>query len=130
MNCTAHNNGGDGFDVTAATTGSRLQSCVATNNTGWGFNTHTSAVLENCASYNNTSGRNSAASVDDQQVIVTADPWLNAASDDYRPNATASAGTLLRNTASGVIGQTNGRNIGAVQHAWSGSSGARLFTGM
>lgn len=130
VNCTSNNNGGDGFDVTAAITGCRLQSCVATNNAAWGFNTHASSLLENCASYNNTSGRtSSASSIDDQQVIVTVDPWTNAASDDYRPNATASGGALLRNAASGVIGQTNGRDIGAVQSIPSGG-GSGAFTGI
>lgn len=119
--CTAEGNGGDGFDNTTSGNQSRFLWCVATNNGGYGFRTGTYSMLEECADYNNTSGRTNGSlyMFDNNPINLTGDPWEDASSDDYRPNNTAGAGAALRNIAGdvgGSDGQTDNRDIGAVQH--------------
>lgn len=119
-NCTADGNAGDGFDMAAGS--GYAVACVSANNGGYGFNTATQVILENCASYNNTSGRVNAAVLDEGSIVLSADPWVNGASDDYRPNNTAGGGAAIRGVASGIAGQTNNRDVGAVQHSDPSSS--------
>lgn len=112
--CTAEGNASDGFNL--STTQSAFY-CAATNNGGYGYNTVAAAYLKGCASYNNTSGRTNTACFDVGAITLSGDPWTDAANDDLRPNNTAGAGALLRNAGGGVYGQTDNRDVGAVQHA-------------
>ena len=118
--CTADGNTGDGFDLSASVV-NFLIGCASTNNGAYGYNTSSTAraqYLNYCASYLNTTARAPAnTQIDENQIILSGDPWTNAASDDYRPNNTAGAGASLRGiTAVGVYGQTDNRDVGAVQH--------------
>ena len=98
-----------------------LIDCVATNNGGRGIDINASfTAVIGCATFNNTSGAiNAAANGQTNQIgniTLSGDPWVAAATDDYRPNAVAGAGALLRVAGLGVVGQTDSRDIGAVQH--------------
>lgn len=120
VGCTSEGNGGDGFDIgTTATRGMHLIGCVATNNTGYGYNSGVFNFLDYCAWLTGvgTARTNTAPGSDTNQITLTGDPWTNAASDDLRPDNTAAEGSALRNIANvGVFGQTDNRDIGAVQH--------------
>jgi hypothetical protein len=45
-----------------------------------------------------------------------ADPYVNQAGGDFRPNANSPGGAQLRAAGIGVYGQTDSEDIGAVQH--------------
>jgi len=45
---------------------------------------------------NNTSGETSGIANGDNDLTLTADPFVNAAADDYNINDTAGGGTVLR----------------------------------
>ena len=75
----------------------------------------------NCATYNNTSGAfSNAANRAVGSVILTADPFVNAAGGDFALNTTAGGGAACRNVGfPGVFpgGLTTGyADIGAAQH--------------
>lgn len=126
INCTAHGNISDGFDF--QTYGMQVAiNCLATNNGGWGFNlSFRDTFLVNCAGRNNTSGNVDTAVtpfVNQGFIALTADPYQNAASADFRLNNTAGGGAALRGSGIGVTGQTDSQDIGAVQTASGGGSG-------
>lgn len=50
-------------------------------------------------------------------ITLTGDPYTAEASDDLSPNSTSGAGASLRNAGLDVFGQTDNRDVGAVQHA-------------
>ena len=126
--CTSDGNSGDGFKLTTLT----MIDCCSTNNGGYGYNTTAGTCLVNCASKSNTSGRSSMTPLQDQfPILLTADPYVSVGSD-FRPNATAGGGALLRAAGFGVAGQTNNRDVGSVQHsdaAGGGIMSARGFNG-
>ena len=94
LGCTSSLNGGDGFHVN--TTYARNYSavdCVATGNTGYGFDSSFSGdnfVLYNCAGWSNTSGNvNSNILANFGFVTLTADPFVAASSGNFAPNSTS-----------------------------------------
>lgn len=97
-----------------------LQNCIAVNNTGYGFRFESSnhVRLHNCAYYNNSSGNVSlgTAAVEIGGVLLTGDPFVNAAAGDFRLDRTASEGLACRAAGIGPYGQTSYPDIGAVQH--------------
>jgi hypothetical protein len=119
--CTADSNTTTGFVVGAITT---IVDCIASNQSGAGgigFNVGTNiATLKNCASYNNLTEINGTAILNEGMILSAAftggQPYTTAGSD-FRPNATANSGALLRNTGIGVFGQTDNVDRGAVQHS-------------
>jgi hypothetical protein len=122
-NCTSDGNGGDGFDFTGG--GVSLFNCIATNNTGMGFNGAVNITsLFRCASKTNTGGRTDISSkYDFSPILLTVDPYTDAASDDYSLNNTAGGGADLRAAGFPVFGQTDYADIGALQHADPAASG-------
>lgn len=59
-------------------------------------------------------------------ITVTSDPYTNEATDDLSPNNVADGGALLRNAGIDAFGQTDNRDVGAVQHADPVVSGATI----
>jgi hypothetical protein len=114
--CTMDGNAGDGID----TGGSRctIINCVATNNAR-AFNASSANQMKllGCADYNNTTRLNSAVLVDRVPIALTADPYVSRLGLDFRPNATAGGGLSIRANDFGFVGQTNNRDVGAVQHS-------------
>ena len=133
--CVAHDNAGDGFKVV---NGSVAMGCVATLNGGYGFNTSDAAQLLGCAGPGsgstgiaNTSGNlNATPQVNHGWIDLTVDPFVDSSNGDFRPNHLAGGGALLRAAGYGVAGQTDARDVGAVQHAdpWQRWPRMRLAT--
>lgn len=116
-NCTADSNTQYGFNLGAADV--VCTNCLATNHSGGGdagfFESGTtSAVLVNCAGYNNTSNKSGTFFRDIGFVSVTVDPYINQAGADFRPNRRSGGGLLLMKSGVGVYGQTDYKPIGAL----------------
>src|SRR3972149_5828939 len=125
LNCTADGCGGDGFDLVDSTSGFVLN-CLATNNTGYGYRAYGAGSLINCADYNNTAGRSTGTTKQNvNPITLTADPYVNRAGGDFRPNSTVGGGAELRGAGVGTWGQTDNKDIGAVQHTDPAGGGAR-----
>jgi hypothetical protein len=108
---------GPGFSASGA---SHFVDCIATNNSTYGYlNT---GVMINCASFGNTTARSSGTVLDISPVLLGGDPYVGLAADDFRPNDTH--GSVLRDAGVGVWGQTDGKDIGAVEYPISASGGA------
>jgi len=107
---------------------------LAVNNGGYGFQTSLSevGVLVNCAGFNNTSGNVYGAPILNEGFLdLSADPFMDAAGHDYRPNNIAGGGAALRAAGVGVASQTNNEDIGAVQHTDpAGGGGLLIHPGM
>jgi hypothetical protein len=106
--CISYNNGGDGFSNTYDIM--HLVGCVAVGNTSYGFsigNTNAAPVLLHCADYNNSS-RSLSANVtrDINPINLTADPFVDAANDDFTLNTASGGGAVLRSN-SFTIGSTS-----------------------
>lgn len=103
-----------GFSISFA---ANLVACLATNCATRGFSSsdylHT---LLNCAQYN-SGAMSGTALLNDGFVTVTADPYVNRAGGDYRPNTSANGGALLKAAGIGAYGQTDNVDIGAAQSA-------------
>lgn len=90
----------------------------------------TGVSMSDIAFYNNT---NNYSDMGDNEVsnpiLCTADPYIDSANGDFRPNDTASGGALLRGAAEFGAGEvTNNQDVGALQHAdpaGGSASGAR-----
>lgn len=59
---------------------------------------------------------------------LSASPFVDAAGGDFRPNNVAGGGAELRGAAFGVSGQTDSKDIGAVQHADTPSTTTNIIT--
>lgn len=114
IDCMANGtSAGSGFVLSSE---SVFLNCLSTNNSAYGFSVSGSGVMKNCGSYNNTSGRvQSAVIYDVDGITLTADPYVNLAGEDFRPNTTAGGGALLRAAGIGVYSQIDNSDVGAVQ---------------
>lgn len=128
-NCVADDCDGNGFSLAPF---SSAVNCIASNCLGVGkagFDVGVAGqLLQNCASYNNTVDISGTPDVNIGFVpnaSFSGSPWTGAG--DYRPNATAGAGALLRAAGIGVYGQIDSRDIGAVQHG--GTTRPRIYVG-
>lgn len=147
--CIAKSSGNDGFLLVAATNNtaycvadgstrygfnivgnSSITECVAINHSGAGdrgFSMNGRSGIIHCAGYNNATNYTGGTFVIvDNFITLSADPFIDAANGDYRPNNTAGGGALLRGTGIGVFGQTDNMDLSAVQAASGSSSGSRL----
>lgn len=103
--------------------GGAFLDCLAVNSTGYGFRSDAYATVAGCYGYNNTSG-NQTGTFWGSIKALSGDPFVDAANGDFRLNDTAGAGAVLRRSGFGVYGQTDNKDIGAVQH---GDLAARRF---
>lgn len=132
INCVAYANGRDGFRAVASFT-ITFQNCIAETNAGFGYIIASGAVntvLNNCASFNNTSGATSGTFTATVSFVTgTGSFFTNAAGQDFSLNNTAGAGALARATGyPGVlpVGGTGFSDIGALQHADPAGSGGGI----
>lgn len=108
--CTAYNSGRHGFFLMdVAHSFVPLADCIAVGSGGYGYQADAATVavlLQRCASYNNTSGRDNSGIqghwIDVAPVVLTADPFVDAASGDFALNTTAGGGALCRE-ATGIL---------------------------
>lgn len=112
INCISYDNGGDGFSEGgsgAQQTNVIFENCIIAENGGWGIDmvdsiSTSSYNLRNVAFRNNTSGEvnpvggstNTGLINEDNRITLTADPFVDAANDDFNLNDTAGGGTVLR----------------------------------
>lgn len=132
INCIAYG-GTDGFTYTAGSGGEACAvNCISYGNSGYGFRSTAGVnglITLNCAAGNNTSG-NFSSCYEEGSITLTADPFTNAAGDDFSLNNAAGGGALLRAAGLGwgdgaLYSAPNYLDIGALQHqdAGGGSSG-------
>lgn len=109
-NCVSYNNGNNGIHQQRD---GRCANNISINNGAYGYIIQVGGELTNCASYNNTSGR-MGVGYDYNSIVLTADPYIDAANGDFRLNNAAGGGALCRNAGVGVSGQTDTPDIGAI----------------
>lgn len=129
--CTLHGNGRDGLRFAANYPGLQpgVQNCLFTENGGYGI-TFSSApwaaqvpAFRTNAFRNNTSGPYSHSMTGFGDVTLTADPYTNAAGDDFSLNDTAGGGAAARGA-----GYPANLDIGAVQHADPVGGGGNTYS--
>lgn len=97
------NNASDGYeftDASVANTGSLVLNNLFTNNGGYGINGAGTALQNDGynfradynAYYSNTSGQRNNVNAGDNDVTLTADPYTDAANDEFTLNSTAGGG--------------------------------------
>lgn len=133
-NCVAYNCAGDGFDCQSNTGGCVVNS-IALSNTGFGFNNGTAAANQAANHFINVAGFGNSAlfntgvlSANLDQLTLTGDPFVNAATGDFSLNTTAGAGAVCRAAGIDPYGQTSYLDTGVNQHqdpAGGSSSGAK-----
>ncbi|VTR92825.1 : Beta_helix [Gemmata massiliana] len=120
---TFEGNGGDGilFSYTTGTPSGLITDSVFWGNTGYGVNgggsgggAFTSLIGTNNAYGSNSSGPPQGFTTELYPVSLSADPFTNAAGEDWAPNAASGGGLLVRYAGAGAA------DIGAVQHPASG----------
>ncbi len=126
-NCIAYGNARVGFNLSNAAE-SAAYNCIAEGNlvNGYAGNSSNPFVV-NCADFGNTSGRLGSNVRDLDPINLSGSAFVNAAGGDFRLNATAGAGALLRAlglpvTFPGGAG-ANYRDIGPIQHQDAGGGG-------
>lgn len=138
-NCNAYANGRDGFRIATANQNGFAVNCIAYGNIGTGFNSAGLSLspLMACAAGNNGTNFSTTLLQDALKfglIVLTADPFTNAAGNDYSLNTTAGGGALLR--ALGIIGAFPGistttyQDVGAVQHADPAGGGMMVPSGI
>lgn len=131
-NCTSYSNTSHGFHGPNSGGGYvHYANCVSVSNGGKGFANDTGTaytVRVGCAEYGNATASDSVRA-DLEPITLSGDPFQDGAAGDFRLNNTAGAGALLRGLGIGPVGQTNARDIGAVQVASGGSSGGSRLVG-
>jgi hypothetical protein len=128
INCTAYNNGSDGFRWAVANPAAAIN-CLSYGNGAYGFNCSSGTAmirLFNCAAGSNVSSpANNLSGPQEGFVTLTGDPFTNAASGDFSLNNTAGADCR----AAGIPGVFPGGttigypDIGAAQYADAGGPG-------
>lgn len=132
-NCTSYGNGRDGFRIqTNAGAYVNIMNSIGYGNTGTNFNaiaSYDTVYLINTAAGNGAANWSTNISLDGQigNIILTGDPFINAAGGNFGLNSNAGGGALLR--AAGVIGAFPGisattyQDVGGVQHQDSSAGG-------
>lgn len=100
--CIAYDNASDGFKINSGHDIFALVDCVAVLNGGYGLNAATGyGLVVNYAAgsgaVTNTSGASAGTNrIDITPITLTADPFVDAASDDFNLNNTSGGGADLR----------------------------------
>lgn len=115
LRCTAVGSSADGFYCGASVVA--ITECLATG-CAIGYRTTGTRYADvcRCYTYGNTADA-SGTFLGYAVTVLTADPYVNGGSEDYRPNSTAGGGASLRAASLGIINQTNNVDVGAVQHS-------------
>ena len=92
---------GTGFNTNNI--GQTIHDCLAASCTSYGFNTRTDTVLFRCAGYDNASDLNATPFVNKSFLSLAADPFADAAGDNY-----SIADAALRGVAVSPFGQSLG----------------------
>lgn len=127
IDCISYGNGRSGFGFNAAATRMQCVNCIAVNNTNIGYSINSvcdNAILYNCASYNNNGATSNISTYNlINFVTLTADPFADAAGNNFALNNHPGGGALLRGAsrpgygaldALPGISTLNYRNIGGI----------------
>lgn len=115
-NTISYGNGGSGFNFPTSNATAIHQNCISVNNTSYGYGgLTTSAGLINCAHFGNSAPTNGTPRFQINTITLTADPFVNSAASDFRLNTTAGGGAACRGVALTIPGQTDTKNIGAIE---------------
>lgn len=132
VNCTAYNNGRDGFRFLPGAAHNDFINCLAVGNAGWGFNasaTGDACRLFACAHATNAGGgvNTSLITRTTGTVALSSDPLMAAATGNYGLNNLGGAGLPARSQAytfPGVAGTIGYGDLGAAQHFDQPSGGS------
>lgn len=145
LNCDSYNNGSDGLDLTGASALPVLiENCNFVNNTGRGINSSGSATLRNglisnCGFGSGTqandggdifSGANGITTAGTVTYASNETPWTDPANGDFRVSLATAKGAgrgSFVQVAGSYAGTVSYPDIGAAQHADSGSGGTRAY---
>jgi hypothetical protein len=139
INCTSYGNADGGFFFTGGFSGHVLINCVSTGNTGLQFElgttTETSHRLFNCAAKADGAGAHNLNAVElIGFIILTADPFTNAAGGDFSLNSTAGGGAALKALGLPSLypgsSTTSFPDIGAAQTSGAAAGGLMYNPGM
>lgn len=126
IRCVSYNNTDYGFFENSNGGGAYIE-CLAINNTLSGFKLKdtTAGNMIRCVDYNNTGGRddNDSSHADLDGITLTADPFTDAANDDFSLNNTAGGGAVLRDAGYVMPLQSITENINAVGYTPAASGG-------
>ena len=115
--CTSYNNGTFGFSITGSSILTiTTMNCLAFNNTTKDFNwsTGTKNYMFNCA-YGTVAG----AGINESPIVLTANPFNNAAGNDFTLNNVSGGGNLARSSTKLIFmgsSTTTYKDVGAAQH--------------
>ncbi len=107
---------------------------AGTGGTGYGIHSGVSSVM--CRMFNTafrsnqTGDRDGSLPAGTNDITLTADPWTNAAGDNYSPNATAGGGLLLKGLSAVYGFGTSYADGGAVQSQAAAAGGLLTHPGM
>lgn len=127
INCIAYNNGRDGFHFSGAGSAdnSRMLNCITAKNAGWGVNSATTTwnslpQFDYTAYFSNTSGTTTGIPVGIHDIVLSVDPFTNAAGADFTLNNNNPGGNQLQNAANTSIfpglTPTSFLDVGSYQH--------------
>lgn len=121
--CTAYNCGGDGFDLNIGNRTAGAVSCLAVNNTGYGFRLANNTAILDCAVYNNTAGNVLDTNYNTQVNVttLTANPFVSTT--NLALNDTAGGGAVAVNSGTTIPDQTVAVPAGAMPSGVSASGG-------
>lgn len=117
-NSTAYGNGGGGVSISTYEA-IRLVNVLSWGNTGSDIANKDDNKLSCCAA---GSGKFTTPLESYGMVTLTADPFVDAAGGDFRPNDVSGGGALVRGAGLVIPGQLWTPDIGALQHAESGGN--------
>lgn len=127
--CTGDSNTNYTFNQAYPNNANLYESCIISNTTGGGTKgivLGVNDIVRTCAFYNNALNYTASTGNVLNPIQLTADPYVNRLGGDFRPNNTAGGGALLRGASTGVFGQTDNQDIGAVQSTPSAGGGGML----
>lgn len=136
INCTAYANSGDGLRTDPSPSAVMVQNFVAWGNTGFGINCSSCSAPQTGAYYNfnayggNTAGNLNFITAGANDVVLTVDPFVNAAALNFLPNATAGGGAAINGKGyPGILpaGGTGFITMGALQPAAGASGTPKAF---
>jgi hypothetical protein len=128
-NCTLYNCSGSGF-YSFGTFANAWVNCLSIANGSYGWENADGCTLINCAGDGNASGDVHETPLTNVSFYnITTSPskniFMDADNGDFRLNPASADYASLAGMGMGVAGQTDNRDIGAVQHADPSSGGGR-----
>lgn len=130
FNCTVYGTSSHGIYTNNAMRGASVRNCVVVNAGGYAYQSNqtsrTGGLFKNNYFYNCTSGGIQGSSVwahYEAPTELTADPFVDAANDDFSLNSVSGGGQILRGSGLSMPLQNDYKDVGGLQHLDSGGGG-------